>query len=471
MLSADQVGGLVAPIMQRFSLPGLGLAIVRGDDGLALGFGVEDSGRSSPVGPDTAFQIASCGKAYTATAAATLVDADELGWDTPVRDVLPEFRMHDERLSGLATVRDLLSMRLGYLPKGPLNFGSNPELGLDAVFERLGHMEVGAGFREQFIYLNPAYALLAEIVSRRAGQPFGDYLARAVTRPLGQTRTFSRAGEAPAMPSHALPHVILDDAGPTPIAPLCGGRAGEGCIYSTPSDAVAWLRLHLGLDHVGLVSQAALTEMRRPQSLGLPSPLLGNNFVTYGFGWQLRDTPHGQIALHEGVEFGVATFTLLDLTRRTGVAVYANRNSGPAVKALAYALIDALAGRAPSDWVSLFESLAANERAAAAQRRERLLSDRLHRPPPSADMTGAYLHPAHGVIDIVEDAGGLELRFRDARAYNAALRPIQDNLFEGRFLYPGMRALTSGRTLLRVFSDAGGPALDIADIGVARKLA
>ena len=39
--------------------------------------------------------IASCAKAFTATAVGVLVDQGMLGWDTPVREYLPSFRMND----------------------------------------------------------------------------------------------------------------------------------------------------------------------------------------------------------------------------------------------------------------------------------------------------------------------------------------------------------------------------------------
>jgi CubicO group peptidase (beta-lactamase class C family) len=460
LLSTDQVHALVDAAMQRFGTPGYSVAIVQGDDSAAFGFGVCDTLERRPVDADTTFQIASCGKAYTATLAAMLVDEGALAWDDPVRRHLPEFQMHDERLSSLATVRDLLAMRLGYLGKGALNFGRNPELGIEVVFDRLRHLEVAAGFRELFTYLNPAYALVAEIISRLTGKAFAQALAERVIATLGQTNTFSHEGEFLPMGPHAFPHVILDDAAPRPIAATCGGRTGEGCIYSTANDAVPWLHFHL---NGGLVSTTALSEMHRPQVLGHASPRLGNQFVSYGFGWQLRDTPHGRIALHEGVEFGASSFTLLDPARRTGVAISANFGGGAAVKTLAYSLIDALAGRAPRDWLALFETLAADERTATATRHLRLLDG-----PVAPPLTGAYHHPASGMIDIIDATDGLRVRFRDARVYDALLVPVGDGLFQGRFDFPGMRALAQQPLGLRFFRDDAGPAIRIADMGVAR---
>lgn len=474
MLSLDQIQAFVLPIMERFGTPGVGVAVVVGDEGLGLGLGVRDTRGGGAVDADTTFQLASCSKAYTATAAATLVDAGVLAWDDPVRKHLPEFQMHDERLSSLATLRDLLSMRLGYRNQGVLNWGRNPELGVAVVVERLRHMEVVAGFRELFTYLNPAYILMAEVIARASGQPFAHHLRDAVSSAAGQVRTFVQEGRLLPTGPHAFPHVNLDgEVRPLGMA-YCGGQPGESCVYSSPNDAVLWLRLHLNAGEVGgcrLVSRAAMVQMHRAHVLGPATPELGNHFLAYAMGWQRRDTPHGPILLHEGVEFGVATFTILDEHRKNGVAVYANLGSGPAVKTIGYGLIDLLADRPPRYSADLFEKLAADFSAAAQADSDAQLAVRAQPAPPMVEIVGSYFHPANGMIDLRPASDGLDVRVRDAWVYDAAAAPLGDNLFGGPFKFAGMRALTPRGLRLRVFRDEQGLAIQAPGLGVARKVA
>jgi CubicO group peptidase (beta-lactamase class C family) len=463
----------LSAIFERFSVPGAGVAMVSGGDSAAWGYGICRVGDSQPVTADTTFQLASCSKAYTATAMAILVDRGELGWDDPVRKHLPEFQMHDERLSELATLRDLLAMRLGYRNEGIVNWGRNFELGIETVFERLRYLDVIAGFREQFTYLNPAYTLIAEVIARRTGMPFVEFLRDGIFRPLGQTGTFIREGQYLPVRSHAFPHVHLDD-GVEPVGDVrCGGWLGESCVYSTANDATRWMRLHLGkgeIDGKRLVSEAAMAEMHRPHVWGPPVPALDNNFLAYGMGWQCRDTPHGPVLLHEGGEFGVSTFTLLDPKRGIGVSVYSNQTSNVPVKAACYTLLDLLAGREPRDWATLFETLTAQEREAIRTFLAAQLEDKQD-PLAEQDIVGSYFHPANGVADVRAVPGGLDFRLRDGWVYDGLLEPVDGNAYRSRPYYKGTAGMARQYNLNLLFvRDEQGIALRAPGFGTMRKL-
>jgi CubicO group peptidase (beta-lactamase class C family) len=71
--------------MQRWQIPGLSLAIVKGDSVVyARGFGVRRLGEPGAVDEHTLFGVASTTKAMTAATLAMLVDEGRLGWDDPV---------------------------------------------------------------------------------------------------------------------------------------------------------------------------------------------------------------------------------------------------------------------------------------------------------------------------------------------------------------------------------------------------
>ncbi|WP_299329533.1 serine hydrolase [Parasphingopyxis sp.] len=473
MPDSDEVRSTLSPIMEKFAVPGMAVAVFSGEKREALGLGVCDLEKGGTVGPDTSFQLASCSKAYTATAAAILVDAGAMTFDDPVRQHLPEFQLHDERLTSLATLRDLLSMRLGYRGEGILNWGRNLELGVDTIFERMRYLEPIAGFRELFTYLNPAYTLMSEVIARVSGKPFAEYLKEAISDPLGQNRTFIHEGCYVPDKSHAFPHGEFDDG----VAPIgmaqCGGQIGESCVYSTANDAARWMAFHLGkgeADGKRIVSAEAMAEMHRPHVYAPSVPALDNHFLSYGMGWQCRDTPNGPVLLHEGGEFGVSTFTMLDPLRDNGVAVYANLNSSAAVKASTYTMIDRLAEREPRDWSSLFDTLVKQERDGVSAYYENQLAEYVQDTPEISDILGSYFHPANGVIDISQGENGIDMRLRDGWVYDCVLEPAQENLFRGPFRFSGMQALARDGMRVRFFSDDQGPALFAAGFGVARKV-
>jgi len=88
------------------------------------GYGFRDVEKKLPVTSNTLFAIGSTTKAFTTFLIGTLVDEGKLGWDKPVREFLPEFRLSDPRTTELITPRDLLTHRSG-LPRHDLVWYNN----------------------------------------------------------------------------------------------------------------------------------------------------------------------------------------------------------------------------------------------------------------------------------------------------------------------------------------------------------
>jgi CubicO group peptidase (beta-lactamase class C family) len=105
---------LVAEAMDEWKVPGLAIAVVQdGEVALAGAYGMRDVEAGLNVTTDTQFQIASVTKSFTATGRALLVDEGRLDWKKPVREYIPEFRLHDDVASARVTVRDLLCHHSG----------------------------------------------------------------------------------------------------------------------------------------------------------------------------------------------------------------------------------------------------------------------------------------------------------------------------------------------------------------------
>lgn len=469
MLSQDEVEAIAAPILARHDAPGAGIAIAAAGEQRTFPTGVRERGKPEAVTADTHYQLASCSKAYTAAAVGTLVDRGELGWDDPVRRHIPEFRLYDEHVSALCTLRDLLTMRLGLKPEGVLYWGRNGELGTDVLLSRLHHVGPVAGFREKFTYYNPAYTLLTEVIARRTKTPFADYLSDAVLKPAGLVDTFVEEGRIEPRGPHAPPHVLLDE-GVVPLGEArCGGRIGESCVYSSARDAARWLALQLGsgtIEGRQVVSATAIGEMHRPQVLAGAAKALGHDFIAYGMGWQCRDTPQGMILLHEGGEFGVSTYTLMSLDHQAGVAVYLNANIPAASRAIAHTLLDRLTGAPAKDWAAHFDGMAEQERRnmEAAVTSALPIVDGADIAP--ADIAGAYFDPANGVVEVRQTPEGLAMQVLDGWIYDAALTPLGGGVYTGVCGYLGTQSL--GRKINRVRFVREGQAIWLETFGLGR---
>src|SRR5207248_4343513 len=75
------IDAVVQASLKAWKVPGAALAIVRDGELVYLhGYGVRGLEDKQPVTPDTIFPIASCTKAFTATAVAMLVDEGKMAW-------------------------------------------------------------------------------------------------------------------------------------------------------------------------------------------------------------------------------------------------------------------------------------------------------------------------------------------------------------------------------------------------------
>src|SRR5215831_865674 len=108
---------LAVDAMADWKVPGVALCMVKDDKvALAKGYGQRDIEANLPVTPATQFLIGSITKSFTATGIALLHNEGRLDWAKPVRDYIPEFRLHDAVATEGVVVRDLLC-HLSGLPR------------------------------------------------------------------------------------------------------------------------------------------------------------------------------------------------------------------------------------------------------------------------------------------------------------------------------------------------------------------
>jgi CubicO group peptidase (beta-lactamase class C family) len=163
--SGDAIGCLGATLATEAENDSFGGVVVIGRDGepaLAEGYG-QQAGGDAYTG-DTAFEIASLGKMFTAVAIGQLVDAGELALDDRAGDHVADLP------AGVAdaTIAQLLSHTSG--------LGDSIEEGI-------------VGEPGTHLYTNAGFDVLASIVEAVSGQTFSDYLAEHVFTPAGMADT------------------------------------------------------------------------------------------------------------------------------------------------------------------------------------------------------------------------------------------------------------------------------------------
>ena len=185
---ADEIDDYVAKQLERQNIPGLSLAVVKNGKVIkAKGYGLANLEWNVPATVDTAYQLASVSKQFTATAIMLLVEDGKLQLSDSVTKHFPELPGAWSNI----TVRHLLTMTSGI--KDYLNVVPPGEWRNDFTYARLLEimknepLEFGAG--DKFAYSNSNYVLLAMLVQKLSGKSYDSFLAERVFGPLKMTAT------------------------------------------------------------------------------------------------------------------------------------------------------------------------------------------------------------------------------------------------------------------------------------------
>jgi CubicO group peptidase (beta-lactamase class C family) len=415
--SVQGIDEFVSGQLAAWEVPGCAVAAVRdGEVVLARGWGRRDQAAETPVTRDTLFAIGSVTKAFTAAAVGALVDDGLLEWERPLRDYLPDLRLHDPVVSDRVTITDLLSHRSG-LPRHDLTWIGHPDRSRADLVRRLRYLPLSRDLRQRFQYCNLGYLVAGHLVEVLSGMPWEEFTQARLLTPLGMGRSTLSAAELLADEDHATAYerrsgVVV----PVPVRPVTA-LAPAGAINSSAADMTRWLLAQLGdgkLDGRPVMSHATVARQRDPQAL-VPEDRTfpASTRHAYGFGWMIGRYREHRVAEHGGGIDGYQTECMLLPDDGIGVVVLTNTSSSAMAPVVAYRVLDELLGLEPLDWFGnfkpRFDAAMGGMREARGARRV-VTGAGAALPRPLAAYTGDYEHPGYGVLSIAEDGDTLRPR-------------------------------------------------------------
>lgn len=195
-VDVDEIGAFVESEMARGGIPGLALAVVRGDQVVYLqGYGrADDDGR--PVTPQTPFTIGSISKTFTALAIHQLAADGRIELNALVQRYLPDFTLADAEAAAHITVQQLLDHTSG-LPKsaGEEAYQLDPQYTTaELVAQAAVVPNRPAG--ESYEYCNLNYLLLGMVIERVSGESYTAYVREHVWQPLEMEHSYFSEAEA-----------------------------------------------------------------------------------------------------------------------------------------------------------------------------------------------------------------------------------------------------------------------------------
>lgn len=412
----ESIGKFVVEQLAAWEVPGCAIAAVNnGEVVLADGWGRRDLGSGLPATKDTLFAIGSTTKAFTASTVGALVDDGLLEWDRPVRDYLPELRLHDPVVTERLTITDLLAHRSG-LPRHDLAHLANPELSREDVVRRLRFLPLSKDLREAFQYCNLGYLLAGHVVGVLSGTLWEDVLRSRLLTPLGMGRSNLSVEDMLADPDHATAYErrkgVVVQVPARPVTAL----APAGAINSSASDMARWLLAQLGggvVDGTAVISADTLRRQHAPHML-IPEDRTfpASTRHAYGLGWLTGRYREHRLAEHGGGIDGYLTECMMLPDDGIGVIVLTNVSAGAMAPVVAYRVLDELLGLPPIDWFGQFkpryDAIIAGMGEARGARR---VVPGAPLPRSLEAYAGEYRHPGYGTLTVAVEGDALTPRF------------------------------------------------------------
>ena len=309
-VSPDQIDSVFAGLKSNNAPGAAAIVIRRGRIVFQRGYGVTDLRTFSRIDGRTNFRLASFTKQFTAACIMLLVRDGKVRYDGHLTDFFPGFPAYGKSI----TVRNLLNHTSGLEDYGELLMKQYPDTPpekvpqiLDAGVLKLLEQQNSAKFPAgtKWEYSNSGYAVLAMIVEKASGKPFGQFLQERIFEPLKMKDTLAYEKGKNEVPHRAYGHSKKDNVWIETDQSPTSAVLGDGGIYSSLDDLAKWdraLRLHTLLSAAEM--QPALTPAEPTDgAAGFPD----GQPMSYGFGWFLDPYQEHKRMSHDGSTVGFRT--------------------------------------------------------------------------------------------------------------------------------------------------------------------
>ena len=322
---ASSLEAMIERERDQKGLAAMSIALVDGEGvAWAAGFGEQSPG--VPATPSTVYRVGSVSKLFTDIAVMQLHERGDLDIDAPVTDYLPDFAP-DNPSGTPITLRQLMSHRAGLIREPPVgNYFDDSGADLAATIASLNGTPQIYPPEEHVKYSNAGIAVVGYTLEVTRGEPFADFVKRAVLAPIGMDNS-AFAPEPDVVDDLAYAYMWGIDR-PDYDAPTFElGMAPAGSMYSTVLDLARFIEVMFRRGALedgdgSVLAPETLEAMWEPQfadpgastGFGLGFSIqerfgerwLGHGGAIYGFSTQLAFMPESRL--------GVVVVSAVDLT-------------------------------------------------------------------------------------------------------------------------------------------------------------
>ncbi|KAL3878903.1 hypothetical protein ACJMK2_031229 [Sinanodonta woodiana] len=178
--------------MKCNTVPGMTLALVKGNETWVKGFGMADMDTDRRVNEETLFGIGSLTKAFTSALLAVLLSNNKKGisWMSKLSDILgDDFQLIDPIRTSQTTLRDILSHKTGLADTLGSLCGYPSGLTRKDMTRRLRFLPEMQPFRDTFVYNNALYMLAGHVAEVLGGDTWENLVKTRLFLPIGMHNT------------------------------------------------------------------------------------------------------------------------------------------------------------------------------------------------------------------------------------------------------------------------------------------
>lgn len=307
----------IAGHMEANKIPGLSIALFKGEFSWTRGFGFSDLENKVPAKPETAYRLASVSKSMTALAVMKLWREGKLDLDGEVQAYVPYF----SKKKWPVKVRQVLGHIGGishYKDYSVEGFFTE-HFDTKRAIEVFADWELIAEPGTEYNYSSYGFNLLAAAVEGASGQPFGEYIREQVWEPLGMSDT-RMDDPYDLIPNRTRGYRRVNGEVKNSRFVDISSRLGGGGFRSTASDLIKYVK---GLYAGKVIPREAVQMMWDSMAT------TDGRFTNYGMGWGTGSWSGYWVISHSGGQAETSTYLFFIPWEDFAVAICSNLEGAP----------------------------------------------------------------------------------------------------------------------------------------------
>ncbi len=313
-VKVDNLNQLLEIQQKNYVIPAIaGIIIKNGECMQQSVLGMVDN--QTPFTLDTPIYIGSLTKSFTALAIVKLSREYSFSLDTPVAELLPEFKLASKEYHTI-TVRHLLAHASG-LSDRTFREKLLPDASLLDGVLALQVAKLLEPPETKLNYFNMGYTVLGLIIERISGLPYQEYLQKGILTPLKLKNTYV---EAPGGETIATGYLSFFGLPLKTSKPRSNYALPAGYLLSTANDLFIYVNYYL--NPLSLPKQCGITAedlevMQKPAFPNWP----------YGFGWITEQINGKSVVYHGGSLPGYQSQLVLWTDEKTAFVLLTNSSN------------------------------------------------------------------------------------------------------------------------------------------------